>query len=123
MTIRRVARKEGKRGRHRVRRLRIRRKVHGTSERPRLSVCRTLAHIYAQVVDDDAGRTLAFASSREKNVPAGTKTERAAWVGRAVAERAKAAGIEKVVFDRGGRKYHGRVRALAEAAREAGLSF
>lgn len=103
---------------------RVRKKVAGTSERPRLNVFRSAAHIYAQVIDDTAGHTLASASDLDKALAtAGDKTARAAAVGRLVAERAKSAGIEAVVFDRGGYKYHGRVRALAEAAREAGLRF
>lgn len=107
----------------RYRRARIRKKVSGTPERPRLSVARSVAHIYAQVIDDAAGRTLAAASSREKTAPKGTKTVRAAWVGEEVAKRALAAGIKKAIFDRGGRKYHGRVKAVADGARKAGLEF
>ncbi|HMO57159.1 MAG TPA: 50S ribosomal protein L18 [Roseiflexaceae bacterium] len=106
---------------------RVRRRVFGSSERPRLSIFRSSAHIYAQVIDDVTGRTLAAASSLDKQLVetlTGTnKTEKAKLVGRTIAERAKAAGIEQVVFDRGGFKYHGRVQALADAAREAGLSF
>lgn len=106
---------------------RVRRRVGGTTARPRLAVFRSNIHIYAQVIDDTTGRTLAAASSLDKQIAeaiAGkTKTERAQAVGQAVAERAKAAGIDSVVFDRGGFKYHGRVRALADAAREAGLGF
>lgn len=105
------------------RRKRIRGKVHGTAERPRLSVFRSNARIYAQVIDDVDGRTLAAAGSVEAGVGDGTKTEEATQVGRLVAERAKAAGIEKVVFDRGGYLYHGRVKALADGAREGGLDF
>jgi large subunit ribosomal protein L18 len=101
--------------------------VSGSTERPRLNIFRSSAHIYAQVIDDVKGHTLAAASTNEKGWSEAddekTKTEQAAIVGRLVAERAKAAGVEKVVFDRGGFKYHGRVKALADAAREAGLSF
>jgi len=104
---------------------RIRLHLAGTGERPRLSVYRSLNQIYAQVIDDSSGRTLAAASSLEQGLRAtdGTKSERAKAVGRLLAERARAAGIERVVFDRAGFRYHGRVRALAEAAREAGLNF
>jgi large subunit ribosomal protein L18 len=101
--------------------------VEGTPERPRLNVFRSLKHIYAQVVDDTVGETLTSASTIDNGVRdqlAGlTKTEQAQVVGKVVAERALAKGIDKVVFDRGGYKYHGRVKALAEAAREAGLDF
>lgn len=111
----------------RVRRhFRLRKRVSGSSERPRLNVFRSNVHIYAQVIDDVQGHTLAAASTNEKGWPADApkaKTEQAALIGRLVAERAQAAGVTKVVFDRGGYKYHGRVKALAEAAREAGLSF
>ncbi|GIV00096.1 MAG: 50S ribosomal protein L18 [Actinomycetota bacterium] len=99
---------------------RIRKKISGTPERPRLSVFRSNRHIYAQLIDDLAGRTLAAASDLEVGMD-GTKTERARAVGRLIAERAKAAGIERAVFDRGGRRYHGRVAAVAEGAREEGL--
>jgi large subunit ribosomal protein L18 len=104
---------------------RIRLRVRGTSERPRLAVFRSLGHIYAQVIDDTSGRTLAAASTRERELAgaAGTKSERAAVVGRLLAERAKSAGVEQVVFDRAGFRYHGRVKALADAARGAGLDF
>ena len=104
---------------------RIRLRLAGNPERPRLAVFRSLNHIYAQVIDDRSGTTLAAASSLESSLRAttGTKTDDAKRVGQLVAERAKAAGIEKVVFDRAGFKYHGRVRSLAEAAREAGLDF
>ncbi|GIW71444.1 MAG: 50S ribosomal protein L18 [Planctomycetota bacterium] len=114
-----------KRKRHQRRRWRIRRKVRGTAERPRLAVFRSLKHTYAQVIDDVSGRTLAAASTLDSEVraAAGAKTARARAVGKLVAERARAAGIERVVFDRGGFKYHGRVKAVAEAAREAGLEF
>jgi large subunit ribosomal protein L18 len=106
---------------------RVRRSVAGTPARPRLNVFRSTTHIYAQVIDDVAGTTLAAASDVEKAIAAGldgkNKTERAQAVGKAVAERAKEKGITTVVFDRGGHKYHGRVKALADAAREAGLGF
>ncbi|MFN0094256.1 MAG: 50S ribosomal protein L18 [Dehalococcoidia bacterium] len=109
------------------RQIRVRKKVSGTPDRPRLNVFRSAQHIYAQVIDDRAGRTLAAASDTDKDlageVADKNKTERAVAVGRAVAARAKAAGVENVVFDRGGFLYHGRVRALADAAREAGLGF
>jgi large subunit ribosomal protein L18 len=104
---------------------RIRHKVHGTEERPRLAIYRSLKHIYAQVIDDRKGRTVAAASSSEKNsaVKSGGNVAGAKEIGRLVAERAKEKGINKVVFDRGGYLYHGRVKALADAAREAGLEF
>lgn len=105
------------------RRARVRRRVRGTAERPRLSVGRTSKHIHAQLIDDETGRTLAYATSLEEACPAGTKTEKARWTGARLAERAAAVGIARAVFDRGGRKYHGRVKALAEAAREGGLAF
>jgi large subunit ribosomal protein L18 len=104
---------------------RIRKRLAGTSERPRLSVFRSLQHIYAQVIDDRSGRTLAAASSAEKKsgVKNGGNIAGAKAVGKLIGERAGAAGIKKVVFDRGGYLYHGRVKALAEAARAAGLEF
>ena len=104
---------------------RLRLRVTGSSARPRLVVFRSLNHIYAQVIDDASGRTLAAASSAEKELrgSTGTKSDEAKVVGRLVAERAKAAGVEQVVFDRAGFRYHGRVRSLADAAREAGLDF
>jgi len=105
----------------------VRMVVSGTAERPRLCVYRSLDHIYAQVIDDRAGKTLASASSADKdtkkNLKGGGNVAAAKVVGKAVADRAKAQGISKVVFDRGGYKYHGRVKALADAAREAGLQF
>ena len=110
----------------RVRRhARIRKQVSGTAERPRLAVYRSLTHIYAQVIDDTQGRTLAAASDAGKAASgaSGNKTERAKTVGTAVAQKALDAGVTQVVFDRGGNRYHGRVKALAEAAREAGLKF
>ena len=104
---------------------RVRKKVAGTAERPRLAVFRSNAHIAAQVIDDASGRTLASAATVEKDLRGGTtgNTAAAATVGRLVAERARAAGVTQVVFDRGGFLYHGRVAALADAAREAGLEF
>jgi large subunit ribosomal protein L18 len=104
---------------------RIRHKVHGNEERPRLAIYRSLKHIYAQVIDDRKGHTLAAASSSEKNsaVKSGGNIAGAKEIGRLVAQRAKEKGINKVVFDRGGYLYHGRVKALADAAREAGLEF
>ncbi len=103
---------------------RVRGKVSGTPERPRLNVFRSETNIYAQVIDDTTGKTLASASSLEKDFSCdGTKTDAAKKVGELVAERAKAKGIEAVVFDRGGYLYHGRVKALAEGAREGGLQF
>ncbi|MCL2396405.1 MAG: 50S ribosomal protein L18 [Acidimicrobiaceae bacterium] len=105
---------------------RVRKKVQGTADRPRLAVFRSNRHVVAQVIDDRTGRTLAAASSVEKDVraagPTGNRST-AATVGRLVAERARAAGITAVVFDRGGFLYHGRVAAVADAAREAGLEF
>ncbi len=103
---------------------RIRRKVAGTAERPRLAIYRSLNHIYAQVIDDERGRTLASASTTEKDLrgTSGGNIEAAQRVGRAIAERAPSAGISSVVFDRGGYVYHGRVKALTDAAREAGLN-
>jgi large subunit ribosomal protein L18 len=99
--------------------------VAGSTERPRLAVFRSINQIYAQVIDDSTGRTLAAASSMEAPLKGagGTKTERARQVGTLVADRARAAGVERVVFDRAGFKYHGRIRALAEGARESGLEF
>lgn len=109
------------------RKLRIRSKINGTPERPRLSVFRSLNHIYAQVVDDVAGTTIAHASTLAKDVKAyadeANKTEAAKKVGETIAAQLKAKGVKKVVFDRNGYLYHGRIKALAEAAREAGLEF
>lgn len=102
---------------------RVRRKVRGSTERLRLNVFRSANHIYAQVIDDIAGHTVAAASDIEPGITGATKTERAAAVGKAIGERARAKGVELVVFDRGGYKFHGRVQALADAAREAGLGF
>jgi large subunit ribosomal protein L18 len=104
--------------------VRIRRAVKGTTERPRLAVFRSLKHIYAQVIDDRAGVTVVSASSNEKDSSvSGGNLAGAKAVGKLVAERAIAGGVKKVVFDRGGYLYHGRIKALAEAAREAGLEF
>ncbi len=106
---------------------RIRQRILGTIERPRLCVYRSLGHIYAQVIDDHSGRTLASASSLDKQtrgqIKGGSNVAAAKVVGKAVAERALVEGVQQVVFDRGGYKYHGRVEALANAAREAGLKF
>ncbi|HWQ54247.1 MAG TPA: 50S ribosomal protein L18 [Bryobacteraceae bacterium] len=103
---------------------RIRQKVRGTAERPRLAVYRSVGHIYAQVIDDTAGRTLASASTVEKdNRRKGGNVAAAKDIGKVLAERAKEKGIKRVVFDRGGYIYHGRVKALADAARAAGLEF
>jgi large subunit ribosomal protein L18 len=103
---------------------RIRKKVRGSSERPRLAVYRSLNHIYAQVIDDISGRTLATASTKEKGFSGktGGNVDAAVYVGKTVAERAIQAGVENVVFDRGGYLYHGRVKALLDATREAGLN-
>jgi large subunit ribosomal protein L18 len=104
---------------------RIRLTMAGTAGRPRLAVFRSLNHIYAQVIDDASGTTLVAASTLEKDLRGSksTKSEEAAVVGRLIAERAKGAGIERVVFDRAGFRYHGRIKSLADAAREAGLEF
>jgi large subunit ribosomal protein L18 len=102
---------------------RIRKRVEGTPQRPRLAVFRSIKHIYAQVIDDLAGVTLVAASSAEKGAGDGGNLAGAQAIGKLVAERAKEKGIEKVVFDRGGFLYHGRVKALADAARAAGLEF
>ena len=107
------------------RHLRVRKKVTGTAARPRLVVSRSTRHLFVQVVDDSAGTTLASASTMEADLRAfdGDKSAKAKKVGELVAERAKSAGIDTVVFDRGGNKYHGRVAALADGAREGGLAF
>ena len=106
---------------------RIRKKLAGTPARPRLAVFRSQSHIYAQIIDDDQGRTLAAASSLDKDLKAqhkrGANTAAAKAVGNLIASRAKEKGIEAVVFDRGGFQYHGRIKALADAAREGGLKF
>jgi large subunit ribosomal protein L18 len=122
-TVRRMSRDAHRRKIH----SRVRTRVMGTPERPRLCVYRSLGHIYAQVIDDRSGRTLASASSIDgetrKNLKGGGNLAAAKAIGKLIAERARAAKIELVVFDRGGYKYHGRVKALADAAREAGLKF
>lgn len=123
-----MPKRESLRGLARERRhARVRKRVTGTPERPRLNVFRSSKHIYAQVIDDTRGHTLVAASTLDPAVRPEmgelSKTEEAKRVGRLVAERARAQGIERVVFDRGGYLYHGRVKALAEAAREAGLQF
>ena len=102
---------------------RIRLRITGNVARPRLSVFRSAKYIYAQVIDDSTGRTLAAASSREAGLGASTPVDTARAVGKAIAERAKAAGVSDVVLDRGGYQYHGRVRSLAEGAREGGLNL
>jgi large subunit ribosomal protein L18 len=117
-----------KQQRHERRKFGIRKSLFGSPERPRLSVFRSDKHIYAQLIDDYAGRTLAAAASttaevRGAELKNGGNIAAARQVGRAIAERAKSIGITKVAFDRGGRKYHGRVKALADAAREGGLQF
>ena len=105
------------------RRRRVRAKVHGTAERPRIAVFRSNRGIFAQLIDDDAGRTLASVAWIEEELRALKPTEQARRAGELLAERAKAAGVDSAVFDRGGYRYHGRVRALAEGAREGGLTF
>ena len=110
-----------------MRRWRIRKKVQGTAERPRMAVCFTGKHIYVQFIDDLAGKTLAAASTRSKGATANgvlkANVTSAQTVGKVAAEAARSKGIEKVVFDRAGARYHGKVKALADAAREAGLQF
>ena len=121
-----MIKREGTRSARLKRHRRIRVRLAGSGERPRLCVFRSLDHIYAQVIDDIRGATLAAASSSEpdfREAVKGSKSERSRAVGKLVAERARARGIERVVFDRGGYLYHGRVKALAEGAREAGLDF
>jgi large subunit ribosomal protein L18 len=118
--IRKIEKKEIRNRIHR----RIRRKLRGTAERPRLAVFRSVAHIYAQVIDDAEGKTLASASSVDKGGKTkGGNVAAAKAIGKLVADRAKEKGIKSVVFDRGGYQYHGRVKALADAARAAGLEF
>lgn len=119
--IKKRPKKESKNARH----ARVRAKVHGTAERPRLAVFRSGKHIYAQVINDDDGNTLCAASTLDKAIKGqkGTFCERARLVGELAAERALEKGLESVVFDRGGFKYHGRVAALADGAREKGLNF
>jgi len=118
-----ISKAQARRERH----VRLRKRLSGSSERPRLYVRRSLHHLYATLVDDNGGRTLAAASTLDKSIAGGlaskTNLDAAKAVGSAIAAKAKAAGITAVVFDRGGYKYHGRVRALADAAREAGLDF
>ena len=115
-----VSRQTSRQRRHR----RVRKHLAGTETRPRLAVYRSNRYIYAQVIDDGSGRTVAAASSQEKDLRTKTlSADTATEVGKLVAERAKEAGISTVVFDRGGYKYHGRIKALADAAREAGLEF
>ncbi|MDX1623737.1 MAG: 50S ribosomal protein L18 [Gemmatimonadota bacterium] len=118
MTKRAIEREENRRRRHK----RVRKRMFGTPDKPRLVVHRSLKHIEAQLVDDFEGRTLLGVSSQALEVE-GDKTDQARATGREVAERAKEEGITRVVFDRGGYRYHGRVKALAEGAREAGLEF
>ena len=105
----------------------VRRHIYGTAERPRMAVYRSLHHIYAQIIDDDAGHTLVSASSLDSTLDGGeedhSKSDTARSVGKLIGQRAQAAGIETIVFDRGGFPYHGRVKALAEGAREGGLKF
>ena len=116
------ARRNGRIRRHR----RVRKKIHGTAARPRLAVFRSNKHLSVQVIDDDAGTTVASASTNEaelRSAGTGSSVEAATKIGVLIGERAKAAGIEKVVFDRGGFAYHGRIAAVASAAREAGLEF
>jgi large subunit ribosomal protein L18 len=107
--------------------MRVRKNIHGTPQRPRLNVFRSLTEIYVQVIDDEAGRTLAAASSIDKELrgkmKGKSKSEQARLVGETIAKRAKASGISQVVFDRGGFKYIGRIKALADSARESGLEF
>ena len=122
LIVKRAKSKSAARGR---RHLRVRKKVSGTPQRPRLVVSRSSRHVFVQVVDDTVGKTVASASTMEPDVRTfeGDKTAKAKRVGELVAERAKAAGVEAVVFDRGGNKYHGRVAAIADGAREGGLSL
>ena len=122
MIIKRAKGKSAARGR---RHLRLRKKLGGTSLRPRLVVSRSSRHVFVQVVDDTAGRTVASASTMEADLRSfdGDKTAKARKVGELLAERAKSAGVEAVVFDRGGNKYHGRIAAIAEGAREGGLAL
>lgn len=115
-------REQLKRQKRQLRHNRVRSVVQGSEKRPRLAVFRSASHIYAQVIDDKAGKTLASASSMEVKGKS-AKTDLSTQVGTSIAEKAKAAGITSVVFDRGGYRYHGRVKALAEAARAAGLEF
>ncbi len=120
-----TVRGKGKRVARNRRHQRVRKTVHGTAARPRLVTTRSNRHMFVQIVDDDLGETLVWASSMEPELRdlEGTKTEKATKVGELIAKRAKDAGIEEVVFDRGGNKYHGRVAAVADAAREGGLKL
>ena len=122
MIVKRAKGKVAARGR---RHLRVRKRLSGTSERPRLVVSRSTRHVFVQVIDDTVGRTLASASTMEADLRSfdGDKTAKAKKVGELIADRAKAAGVDAVVFDRAGNKYHGRIAALADSAREAGLGF
>ena len=122
MTVKRAKGKSAARGR---RHLRLRKKVSGTTARPRLVVSRSSRHVFVQIVDDTVGKTVASASTMEADLRTfeGDKTAKARRVGELVAERAKSAGVEAVVFDRGGNKYHGRIAAIADGAREGGLSL
>jgi len=121
--VRKISRDQHRRRIHH----RVRQSLSGTADRPRLSVYRSLSHLYAQVIDDSAGKTLTFAGSNDKemrkHIKGGGNVAAAKVVGKTIAERALQKGISQVVFDRGGYRYHGRVKALAEAAREAGLKF
>jgi len=120
-----IKRSKGKSAARGRRHLRLRKKLSGTAVRPRLVVSRSSRHVFVQVVDDTAGRTVASASTMEADLRSfeGDKTAKARKVGELVAERAKSAGVDSVVFDRGGNRYHGRVAAIADGAREAGLSL
>ena len=119
-----MIKKEGRDAMRHKRHTRLRLRLSGSGERPRLSVFRSAKYIYAQVIDDETGRTLAAASSREATLAGGTgKLDAAHAVGKTLAERAKAAGVKTVVLDRGGYRYHGRVRSLAEGARDGGLDL
>ncbi|MDF2093283.1 MULTISPECIES: 50S ribosomal protein L18 [unclassified Knoellia] len=122
MIVKRAKGKSAARGR---RHLRVRKKVSGTALRPRLVVSRSSRHVFVQIVDDTVGKTVASASTMEADLRAfeGDKTAKARRVGELLAERAKSAGVEAVVFDRGGNKYHGRIAAIADGAREGGLSL
>lgn len=122
MIVKRAKGKVAARGR---RHLRVRKRLSGTAERPRLVVSRSTRHVFVQVVDDSVGKTLASASTMEADLRSfdGDKTAKAKRVGELIADRAKAAGVDAVVFDRAGNQYHGRVAAIAEGAREAGLSL
>ncbi|MFH1810434.1 MAG: 50S ribosomal protein L18 [Pseudomonadota bacterium] len=126
-TIKTIRKRNAKVASRLRRKIRIRKRVRGDADRPRLTLFRSASHMYAQVIDDDTGRTLAAASTVDKDIKATLsglkKVDKAKKVGEAIAERCKAAGVTKVVFDRNGFLYHGRVKALADGAREKGLSF